>query len=152
MIETSRSLPPVVENDILSEGEHLQKARLNISFLKEITKTSHNDWTVIVCFYIQMHYACAFLKRMGYQIPANHDGRQRLMNEIAAGTRKGCTQVKAILAIYTAARTWSEMARYKYPIDIGNHKAFKGTRMLFTMIDNTLNEVPKQLNYSPESF
>jgi len=62
----------IVEIDSKHEIKgHLEKARHNLSFLKEI-KLEYNDWTLVVCYYATYHAALALIISRGYS-SKNHD-------------------------------------------------------------------------------
>ena len=50
---------------------HLEKARHNLSFLKEI-KPEFNDWTLVACYYATYHAALALIISKG-NFSKNHD-------------------------------------------------------------------------------
>lgn len=50
---------------------HLEKARHNLSFIKEIS-SEFNDWKLIVCYYAIYHAALALITKKGYS-SKNHD-------------------------------------------------------------------------------
>ena len=149
MIETA-SLPSNIQMDGLSENQHLHKARLNTSFLREIRETKHYDWIVIVCFYIQLHYVLAFLKHAGHQVPASHRERYKKIKEIIHTRKKGCDQLKKITEYYGDVEMWSQSARYTYELDLSNHEVFRGGGKLQRILDATLKTVPTELGYPTE--
>lgn len=50
---------------------HLEKARHNLSFLKEI-KLGYNDWMLVACYYAAYHAALSLILSKGY-FSKNHD-------------------------------------------------------------------------------
>ena len=66
------------KNNILFQSDskyeikgHLEKARHNLSFLKEI-KSEYNDWMLVACYYAAYHAALALILSRGY-FSKNHD-------------------------------------------------------------------------------
>src|SRR3989344_163466 len=66
------------KNDTLFQSDskhemkgHLEKARHNLSFLKEI-KSEYNDWMLVACYYAAYHAALALILSKGY-FSKNHD-------------------------------------------------------------------------------
>lgn len=62
----------IIETDSKHETKgHFEKARHNLSFLKDI-KPEYNDWMLVACYYAAYHAALALILSKGY-FSKNHD-------------------------------------------------------------------------------